>query len=414
MMFLNLCWLIYEDQYRPDFQQTTDFLCIFYPAGYAIGHGRYGELYPAKDATTYRDCPFDKLSHSLLPLLPKESVTVWQYTPWTAVAITPFSFLPPLPALICWQAVTIMALYASCFFLAETVGSITPTRLFVLSFIFLPVFHMLKLGQCGILMGLLPIVMGLYCLRCSRFSLAGLAFSLSLFSLKYLPVVLLISTLLLLQKNRQTLIALLLGCTLQIGTCLVILPGWLWSVWADSLHIAERYYLLDPDISHRWYYYVSLTSVLLSMIPLDMRENAKYLTYALSAAIALHALYFCTGIMRSALSKEIKLAAITVISLFLMPLVEPHLIFYDTVPLFIVVVLFWQDYWPGEIRMRLQAVAVTLVLLLDVDLIVFAFVNTELIHPILIILGIAGLYIQFLVCCNRLMKIQSLDQQLSD
>lgn len=401
---LNLAWLLYVDSARPDLYQTCDFLTSFYTAGYAVMHGQTASIYPAATDTSYHLSAFDNLSHGLLPLVSANAVSNFQYTPLCALFFAPFGCLKPIEALIVWQAINLVALFCACFFLAQALGSRHALKIFLLSFSFFPVFHMLKVGQGGILFGVLPIALGLSLLaRGGNFS-AGLAFALCSFSPKFVPVVLLIAVSLMAMRNFRTVAGLVAGGVGLTAITLVLLPPDLWHSWAQSLHLAEQYYLLDPSITHRMYYYVSLPAILLQMAPVDHRMTAKLVIYGAAALLSLHALYFCVKVARSQASRELKTAMITIIALFLMPLVEPHLIFYDMTGFFIAIVLLWQDWWPESVRPKLRAFATCIVIVLDVDLLLFAFVNTQLVNPLFVVLVIGAFYLQFLLCCRQVLQ----------
>lgn len=378
--------------------QTTDFLSSSYVAGSIVLKGEFHSLYPS--AKSYD--AFAVISRSLLPQLPSHLVPNWQYPPPAALAYSIFALCSPLAALVIWQSVNYLCLYLSCLAFSRIFATIRPWQIFLLSCTFFPIAYMLKTGSAGIVFGLFPIALALWQNAQARPFIAGLCLSLCLLTVKYLPVALFLGTLLAIIQYRQLAAGLAAGLLCLAAAPLLLMAPYTWTDWLQSMAAAEHYYSFDSDIQHNMYLHVALPAILLSLFSAKSASPIKLIIYGIAAIVALHAFYLGTRVGRANLPLQTKLAIFVILGFYLMPLVEPHLVFYDLAGLFFANLLLWLIEWPEDIAPKMKGIALTSWLAVDVYFIAFAFLSSSSINPAFLTALLGILYIQLLLQFRKL------------
>jgi len=168
------------------------------------------------------------------------NVPLYDYPPTLADLLVPFTFLPPVPALLAWEVVTALAMLGSGILLAGLLGLrgagsialVTALLLF-----FRPTVATFVYGQVPVLL-LLLIVAGLHCHARGRTTWAGLFFALPI-AIKLTPLILIVP--LLAWRDWKTLRAIALW-----GLAIVA------ALWAVNGTNALNLYVLHrvPSMSH--------------------------------------------------------------------------------------------------------------------------------------------------------------------
>lgn len=386
-------WLVDVDLTKPALAQRTDFLNAFYIAGAIMARGSLHELYPPLEADSQVDFEFAKVAHSLLPYLPVNSQPCWQYPPIDAQFLSLFAGLPSSTALLTWQILSIAAIGASVFFVSRfaKVHWAIVSSLFI---IFLPFFQTLKFGQQGILFGLFPLCAALYLLGRDKPFIAGLVVSLTFLTLKFLVIAGLIS-LALLPNQRRMLIGLATGCFILVGFMLATVPFLTCLQWLHNIQLSEKYFF-EPHFYHNLSLYVSFPALLILHFPIEFRTFGKILFYLLAVTILAVTMFIQWRLMNSKLPLEQKLRIVFASAFYVMPVILPHLLYYDLAGIMVANILLWDVQPSSLISQKLRAAAITSTLAIDAYFICFAVLNNSSFHPLIFSSVLTLVYLQLL------------------
>lgn len=334
LLFLAKIWtalamvlIVYSALYLPHPAQSTDYVMTFYVAGYLAATGKPGDLYPEPDAVSFTGSPFDRAAHALLPYLPQNLTAAYMYSPLVAWIFSPLSHLKPNLSLLLWQGISLAGLAVCCALLGRLYDT-GPSDIFFLSFLLFPVFITLWIGQLGIVLGLLPLCIGFFLLVKSRPFLAGAAWSFLSLKPQYLPVVGVVSAALALAGRPYYLIGIVLGSAALFLANLAIFPQEITMKWLASFRAADASYS-SGFYNVPIHLVTSLPSNLLMLFPVDQRASLKLPFYALAVGLWLIGLWYGWKLARAPLDKRSKTFLMLLIGLSLLPLVPPHLLYYD-------------------------------------------------------------------------------------
>lgn len=340
---------------RDQFQES-DYIMTFHVAGHLAAAGRSQELYPAADALSFVDSPFDKAAHALLPRLPKQSTGAYMYIPLVAGFFAPFSYLDPNWSLFFWQALSVLALAGSCYLLAR-IAQIEWHEIFFLSFLFAPVFLTLWAGQLGLGLGLLPLCIGFALVWHQRLFSGGLFWSLLLLKPQFFLAAAFVATSLALTRRYRTFLGMAMGVIALIGATLLAFGSDTTMQWLLSHHVSDATYSsgLQGIPSHL---ITGLPANIMILFPVAQRAAVKLPLYAASASLWLFGLWYCCQLGRTRKNPSITLCLTFITGLMLSSLTLPHLLYYDLCLLLPVGVLMLARNGPLAGQPRLHWIAV--------------------------------------------------------
>lgn len=381
-------WLLWVDFHRLDLVQATDFANSCYVAGKIAQTGNIHLLYPSMSATTYVGSPFPRIAHELLSALPAGSYPVWQYSPLNAFLFSYLSLFNVDTALLIWQILNGAATLAIAAIVAK------PFRLrildaFLFCFCFAPWFMMIKFGQQGLIFGVLPLCLGFWLALRNRSVLSGLCLSITFLNPKYLIIAGLFAAFVF-WRNKKILPGMLLGVAFWITFLFLSTPNVLLP-WFHGLKLAELYFF-DPHLLHRTFIYTSLPALSILNLPVEFRDVAKIVCYTAAVLVAFATLYVGARACRSMQKRQFFLLALT-LSFLAMPVIEPHLLFYDLSGAAIGLLGLWK-LSKLEIP-SLGGVSAMLWLTITCYFLIFAF-NLLQPQPLVFVLILAGAYLQIL------------------
>ena len=319
--------IVYSALYLPQAAESTDYMMNFYAAGHLSASGQAAHLYPGPDTLSFTNSPFDKATHALLRHLPQNLTASYSYSPLVAWIFAPLSHLRPNLSLLLWQGLSVAALAISCALLGR-LTRIKGTDIFFLSFLLFPVFITLWIGQLGIVFGLLPLCAGYFLLMKNRPFLAGLAWSLLSLKPQYLPAVGLVGLALAMVGRIHCLAGIMFGSAGLFLANLFIFPQEITMKWLISFRASDAIFstgLYTVPI----HMITSLPSNLLMLFPVSQRPSLKLPFYLLAAALWLTGLWQGWKLARSDEDRPSKVPLISAIGLSLLPLVPPHMLYYD-------------------------------------------------------------------------------------
>jgi len=316
--------MLWVDFQRKDLVEATDFANSCYVAGKIAQSGDVSLLYPALSATDYIHSKFPEIAHQLLSTLPAGSHPVWQYSPLNAFLFSYLSFFNVETALLIWQILNGCATLAIAFLLAKSF-KIRILDAFLFCFSFAPWFMMIKFGQQGIIFGILPLCLGYWFAQRNRSVLSGLCLSITFLNPKYMLVAGLFATILFC-RNRRVLPGFLMGVAFWITILLLSTPQMV-GPWLHGLRLAELYFF-DPHLLHRTFIYTSLPALSILNSPIESRDAAKVFCYAVAGVVGAVTLFIGMKASKRMTKQQFLLLALT-LSFLSMPVLEPHLLFYD-------------------------------------------------------------------------------------
>jgi len=411
----------YGAVHYPATMQNADFLPIFYTTGRMAHEGKACDLYSCPANAASYETPLRNYAHQIFNNLPVNAEPFFHYPPLLAYLLEPISCLTPQAAFIVWQVISIVALAVSVLLLVQASTPQAATlhlqkwgRYFWLSILYFPIVHTLFLGQMGIVIVLLPLSLGYFLLMRERPILAGLAWSFLFLKLQFLPIAFLLVGSLLIGKHWRCAIGFVAGLfLLGIANALCFGPE-IAHQWLAFLRASDTL-LSDPAHSYSAYLQVSAPRVVAQLFPQAWQTTIRMALYLVAAGVALQALWLSGRLVRKAGSNYLAaMPYIFALGIFLMPLISPHLLFYDLSILALAGMVVWGQSSEGEavpgsqgsnlIRAEearaskpTQAVALQRDLLLgwlaaDLYWIAFVFIHRHLAQPLMMVVVLAWLY----------------------
>ena len=304
----------------------------FYVAGRLVLAGRSSELYPAPDATSFVNSPFDKAAHEFLPHLPKGSIGAYMYTPLVAGFFAPLSLAGPNYALLIWQALSVLALAFSCWLLAS-VTSGKPSEVFFLASFYLPVFLTLWAGQLGLAFGLAPLCLGYFLLLRGWPLAAGIVWSLLLLKPQYFLAAAFVALVLALSRRYRTFLGMTSGVmALLLLTAAFFSPELTWR-WLQSHQVSDSIFSsgLHGIPAHL---ITGLPANLMILFPPELRESVKWPLYAGAALLWLAGILSARKLASAKLGDPTWISFSLILGVTLCSLTLPHLLYYDLCVLF--------------------------------------------------------------------------------
>jgi len=388
-----ISWLVCVDVFSPALAEQTDFLNSCYVAGKICATNSYDVLYPPLEASSQARTKFAETAHELMPLLPKNSSPVWQYPPIDAQFFSLFVGISPSLALMAWQILGLISIGISAYAFAKS-AEIDWFNSISLLILFFPFFFTLKTGQQGIIFGVLPISLSLYFFSKQKPVLAGLAGGVTFFTMKYLLLFSFICAGLA-SLNLGVLFGLIASCLFICGFTLLTTPFATVVCWIHNLQLSEAYFF-DPHLAHKLALYTSLPPLLILSSPIEYRYLAKVLVYSISSIVALLGLFFIWMIAKSPLPLKSRVCFIFASAIYLMPIVQPHLLYYDLSLIMPANILLWSRSISEPIQSKLRVLTVLLALLINGYFISFAVFNSPIFNPLVFNLLLVTIIVQIL------------------
>ncbi len=385
---------------QPASLHTSDFLVAFYTAGYVVASGHSSDLYLPHGVNTFAYSAFSKTALSLLPHAPRGLVAIWMYSPVNALLFAPFSFLSPEAAMGVWQILLVVALWFTCMILGRTSTHFRGSELFWLCFLAAPIFQAIYMGQVSIPFGFLPLALGFYLLTIKQDVGAGLAFSVTSFNPKYLPVALLLTLLLATKRRYMSLVGLIYGIAVFFAANLILFPPSLFEMWLHSMHVMENEFYDPLFIPPPVHLIASLPAAVLIAVPAELRLSAKIPVYAVAGLMLSFILWRCWKLFRG-LKNELAIRVALAILSFAIPLFEPHLLSYDLTALALSTFLLIGIDWPRDRRNELYMLLATVWIAIDVNFLLYSFTPVKP-PPFLLVAVLLELLRRLLTVMNSL------------
>jgi glycosyl transferase family 87 len=327
-----LATIVFVDFADPGVTESSDYVSSFYVAGRMAAAGEFDRLYPAPDAVSFRDSPFNDSAHQLLPRLRKETTTNFMYPPIVAWVFAPLSVLPPHVSLLVWQAISLLALGLCCLLLSRTTD-IRARDLFLLSSLFFPTFMTIFIGQAGIPFGLLPLSIGYWLVSRGSPLAAGFAWAGLALKPQFLPAAGLMSVAYAVTGRMRLLAGMILGLCVFAALNYFLVPEGALAAWIRSLRVSDAIFSRD-EYQVPVHLLASIPADLMMRLSPEARVSMKPVLYGFSIGLGLLAVWQCRKILRSRLPEELGRLAVFTTSLAILPLTSPHLLYYDLVTLF--------------------------------------------------------------------------------
>jgi hypothetical protein len=375
---------------NPNLVQSSDFLFTFYLAGQLLAAGRPLDIYADPAAANLLNSAFNAYAHKVFGNLPASLTACYMYPPLTALVFVPFGYLAATMSLLAWQGLSILALCLCTYLLAGRTSKGWP-NLLAGAILFFPIMQTLVIGQLGIVLGLLPLSIGYWLLLRGRQLLAGCVLSFLFLKPQFFPVALLVSLALALAGRIRCLAAFTIGTILLVLLNLQLFGAPVFESWLCTLKMANLIYT-NPQYTAPNHLLSCLCPAVLQLLPFDMRLTAKMIFYPISAIIALHALLTCRRIIKAAGNRYVEaIPFVFVLSILVLPLVMPYLLYYDLSILVIAGVLVsGQDFFRSN-RPAMRDFILGW-LFIDVYLIAVLALGKQLVQPILLVAGLGLLY----------------------
>jgi len=393
LIILLLLTPVYCALSNPAFVQVSDFGTTFYIAARLVKEGKVSDLYPVLDSYMLHHSAFTTYSHQLLSSLPASQIPLFQYPPLLAYLIEPISYLSLQDAFFVWQFFSVLALCLSIFLLAS-LGSLNWIVCLGMSLLYLPILHTLLTGQIGLILILLPLSLGYFLLMRGHSLAAGLVWSFLILKIQFLPLALLFVITSLFAKNWRCAAGFVFGVIVLIMCNIFCLGRETTHQWLQLLDTSDALGI-DPSYSCNTYLQTSLPRALLQLVPLLLRAKWRIALYFMATSIMLHAFYTCAQLVKRTKDYLSVMPYCFVLGIFLMPMISPHLFFYDLGILALAGIVIY-----GEPRFRADHDLIRDLLIgwffIDIYLVLFVFINPQLAQPIIPVAILAWLYLRIL------------------
>lgn len=336
-------WIVFAHQNVTDKLEYLDYCNSFYIAGLLCDSGSFGQIYPTIADRSFQETAFNKFAHTIVNHLPAHFDFTFMYPPLIALIFAPLSLLPMRTALILWQFINLAALALSAFIAAKLPQVDKPAaNLFFVSFLSLPLLHVLVFGQVSIIFGLLPLVGGYLLWLKRRDFLAGVAWAFLSMKLQlFVPVALVTFACLVSSywrsgnsvqpdKSAKHLTAgMITGLILYHGLPLLFLGPEAFCGWLRILALAFN---TTHVASQPWAYHltISLSNAILFLTPSHWRETTGMVSKLASMLGACTAAIVLLKIsLNKTLPESSKKERLIIVSCLFLPLIAPYLRIYD-------------------------------------------------------------------------------------
>jgi hypothetical protein len=329
----------------------SDYITTFYVAGYLMASDQAESLYPAPNDSSFTRSRFDEAAHQLIPSLPEQSTAIFAYAPLVAWIFGPLAKVSPNISLLFWQMISMLSLLLSAVVLSRASNERASDILF-LSSLFLPVVTTLWSGQVSLVFGLLPLSVGYFWFKKDRPFLAGLVWSLLSLKPQFVFVPALVSFALILTGRFKCCIGFFVGVIALIGLTVVFVPMKLTASWLYSLHLREN--LSYAGIYKiREYLVTSLPADILLQVPIELGARIKWPIYLGAATLWLAGAWRCKTLINSpSLTEFQKISLTLLLSLLLLPLTSPYLLYYDLCVFLPAGVILLGTGWPPSLSLK--------------------------------------------------------------
>ncbi len=387
----------------PALMQISDFLTSFYIAGRLFIEGKLNLLYPSPQAVSLLNSPFNEYTHLVLNKLPPNVLAVYMYPPTTLVLFGWLGSFSPAAALFIWQLFSIISL-ALC---ANLLASFTEKKwsnYFWFCPFFLPLIHLIWIGHLGIVLGLLPLALGLWLLVKDKPLLAGLVWSLLFLKPQFLPVVLLVMGALAFNGRFKSAAGFLLGALILMIFTLSYFGLDLTKSWLHTISLSDEIFS-SGHYAYPKHLVASLPAAIVQALPSSITKVAKATLYLLAAILSLYTLIKCCRLIkihRANVSPTI-LSTTFIVGILLLPLISPHLLLYDLSAYALAGMLICGLPLLRCDRRLFRALIFDWVFL-NIYLLAVMFINTKLGQPILMVSFLAWLYWRGLQTLSNLSK----------
>jgi hypothetical protein len=307
--------------------EDSDYTTTFYASGKLVLAHRLQDIYPPSQAQTLAKTAYDRLAHEYLPYMPKSKIAVCPYFPLAPLLFSPLTVLPPAFALLTWQILSLVALLVSCT-LIDRMRTEKGIATLWLAFLFVPVIHCLFVGQSAILLGLLPLTAGFYCLTKGKPLAAGMIWSLTFLKPQFLLVAGFICLCLLLRKNFRALAGLAAGTGALCMLNLLIFGADSFSLWLGGLHVQEVVYSSASN-GVMQSIVASLPRLIILATPVSSHSTVKAILCVFAVVLVAAGLVAARSMAKSPLSQNAFDVAVLLLAVTLLPLISPYLFFYD-------------------------------------------------------------------------------------
>jgi len=386
--------ILFVDFANPDRMDSSDYVMSFYVAGRLAADGKFDRMYPGPGTVSFRKAPFNESAHQLLPKLPERSTTAFMYPPIVAWIFAPLSVAPPHVSLLLWQVISVATLGLACLLLSRT-SDVRAHDLFFLSVLFFPTFITVLIGQAGIVFGLLPLSVGYWLLSRGKPLAAGFAWAALALKPPFLLAVGLISVAYALTGRLRLLSGMLLGLGLWLSLNFVLVPAGMFGAWIRSLQVTDAIFSSN-EYQVPLHLVTSIPADVMTRFPPDARASLKPLLYGLAACLGVFALWQCRKILRSHLPEELSRLAVFATSLAILPLISPHLLYYDLVTLLPIGLILLGRQWGEPPREGLRRMILVLWLSISGYFVFFSFVGRFSASPLVLLVIVFAAWVLFL------------------
>ncbi len=375
----------------PALMQISDFLTSFYVAGRMFHEGKLDQLYPGLQATSLFNSPFNAYAHQVLDKLPRSLLAVYMYPPTTLFAFGWLGSFSPQTAHLIWQLLSIACL-ALCTGLFSSITKMRWSTYFWLCPFFLPLIQTIWIGHLGIVLGLLPLSLGLYLLVKDKPILAGLIWSLLFLKPQFLPVIGLVIGACVLNRHYKCLFGLLIGLAILVITTIAYFGPELTKMWLHTLSLSDEIFS-SGNYGYPKHLVASLPAAITQLLPSSCSKFAKITLYLLAGALSLYTLLRCSRLMKlngPNTSPPIILSIFTV-GILLLPIISPHFLFYDLSVLTLAAMTIY-GLPPLRNDRRLVRALIFNWVFIDIYLLLVMFVNNKIGQPLLLVALLSWLY----------------------
>jgi hypothetical protein len=317
----------------------SDYINSFHAAGWLVAHKQATLLYPPAGAATFAGAPFDQITHKFLPQGQNRAVYMFMYSPLVGLGFSPLAGLPPNVACFVWQCCNFVSLLASSVLAAASAVHLGSTRkipslaatVFLSTFLFVPVFNVLFLGQVDLIYGLLPMTLGFYlCVR--KHSLAGgMALACVFLKAQFFPAAFLFSLGMAFRKEWKVLVGLFLGACLMAALSIAVAGPEVFSAWLSSLRLSEKLFS-GGDIRNPENLVASLPLAILTAFSPASRAAAAPYVYGVELGGAVFFMFILWSMSRSRTLDENRFFILNLlISSMALIVFSPRFLTYDWV-----------------------------------------------------------------------------------
>jgi len=349
--FIVALALLFTDFMVPSFAQWADYWRLYYPCAQALAHsGGFAEVY-----SIFAGVPKETTQFTNVLAMIGTADETFRDMPLILWILRPLTLIPVAASQAAWHVCSLLALAYSTYVVARAAALLdldaeNTHDVGWACISFTPVLLTLLQGQLGLVFGLLPLSIGYFLLMKRRPAQAGLIWALLLLKPAFLIVALANAIAQACAKKFNCLIALVCGIGV-LSLLSVFYCGGAFNTWLSTFTGFGLQPQMDPRLD------ISFCHAIMSLLPIENRNaGLEGLMMFVAWMIAFGGFMQLYKLAKLPNKQQELVPFATLVGTFLVPILAPHLPFYDLSVLAMGALVVYCMEWREHMEWRVHSI----------------------------------------------------------